>query len=301
LLLYNKIIILFKIVGESMVVFRTIVILFLASSLFILSSFGPVRNPLSKVENYTIYYGEVDQDILDELSNYQLVIMEPLQLTKDQAQFLRNKGTIVLGYISLMELEKWNKPFVEKVIEEDYYLRNNEKIYIETWDTYIMDISKDHYQSLLMDEIKEEIIGKELDGVFFDTIGDIDDYFHEEPQAQKRLRAGYIKLIEEIQSANPDLLLVQNWGFETYQTSSFPYVDGLLWEDFKESKLTNSKWGQKWISYFKKQEKLRRLAVFTVAPSKLDMKYSMDHGFTSYPNEDNHYSDLEKYSENYHD
>ncbi|WP_157950848.1 putative glycoside hydrolase [Peribacillus acanthi] len=261
-------------------------------SLFLLTGASNFSSPLNSVKNYTIYYGKVNEEILNKLSKMDMVIIEPHEFTKEQIQILREKGTIVLGYISLMELEKWNTDFVQKVIEEDYYYRNNEKIYIEKWDTYIMDISNPHYQQLLIDEIQVEIVDKGLDGVFFDTIGDIDDYFSKEPAAQKKLRDSYLQLLKSIKQTNPEKILVQNWGFETFKSDSYTFLDGLLWEDFRTRDLVKSDWGQKWINYFKLVEKRKRVAIFTVTPSKKDKQYSLNQGFTSFINKDDYYNEL---------
>ena len=48
---------------------------------------------------------------------------------------------------------------------------------IEQWDTYIMNLADEHYRRIVVNKVKQQIIGKGIDGVFLDTAGDIDDYF----------------------------------------------------------------------------------------------------------------------------
>jgi polysaccharide biosynthesis protein PelA len=249
------------------------------------------KSPLYNVSDYKIYYGEINQQIIEQFGNYDMVIIEPHATTKEQITEIKDSGTITLGYISIMELETWNKEFVQKVLESDYYYTNNKKIYIEEWDTHIMDISNSHYRQIILEEIAEEILAKGFDGIFLDTAGDIDDYFDKQPEELQKLRNGYVTLLKDIEKLNNKLLLVQNWGFDTYKHSTYPYIDGILWEGFDKNRLENLKWGQNWIKYFKEQEKDRKLAVFTVSRNNTGKKYSEKYGFVSYINKNSIYND----------
>ena len=75
---------------------------------------------------------------------------------------------------------------------------------------------------------------KELDGIFFDTVGNIDSYLLGSQQ-QKQNEA--IKVfVKKIKIEYDDLLIAQNWGFEKYTA---PYVDFIMWEDFSYSEKMN--------------------------------------------------------------
>jgi polysaccharide biosynthesis protein PelA len=249
------------------------------------------KNPLSGVSSYKIYYGTINEEIIDKLGNYEMVIVEPHQLTVEQVSKIKESKTIMLGYMSVMELENWNQDFVEKVLESDYYYSNNEKKYIEDWDTYLMDISKPHYRQILLEEIQEEILGKGFDGIFLDTAGDIDDFFLKKPKELQKLREGYITLLKDIKKQNKDLVLLQNWGFDTYKNASKPYIDGILWENFSKEVNQSDKWSQNWIKYFKEEKSKNRIAVFTVSRDTPGKSYSEKIGFTSYVNVNSIYNE----------
>ncbi len=55
--------------------------------------------------SYMIYYGVLDDNIIETAKNYEVVILHPKMgdLTRDQVQEIRSSGTIVLGYISIGE------------------------------------------------------------------------------------------------------------------------------------------------------------------------------------------------------
>lgn len=245
---------------------------------------GNVHNPLLDVNSYKIYYGEIDDSQAKQLSNYDMVVIEPHETTTEHVSEIKESGTIALGYISIMELQTWDEEFVEKVKDTDYLLDDGEKVYVEDWDTYLMDITNPHYQQLLLDEIEEEIIEKQFDGILLDTVGDIDDFYHDDEEMASYLRNGYVELLQSISEKHSDLLLLQNWGFETLETSSKDYVDAIMWEDFDKNSLKNSKWGQDWIQYFQTLESEENIAVFTVTPDTKSFKYSKKYGFVPYKN-----------------
>lgn len=246
-------------------------------------------NPLTNVKNYKIYYGQVNDSEAEQLGNYDMAIVEPHQIKKEHVKKIKETGTLTFGYISIMELPAWNEAFVEKVKASDYLLVDGEKVYVDEWDTYLMDITNTHYQQLLLHEIEKEIIQKQLDGIFLDTVGDIDDFFHENERMTAHLRNGYLELLQTINRKYPDQLLIQNWGFPTLRTVSKDYVDGVMWEGFAKKELTESRWGQKWITFMHALQKKENLAVFTVVPDKNNAKYSIEQGFIPFENETSHY------------
>ncbi len=251
---------------------------------------GQAQNPLLDVNSYQIYYGHVDDLKAKQLGKKDMVVIEPHETTKEHVAELKKKGTITLGYISIMELQDWDEEFVANVQEDDYLKVNGEKVYVEDWDTYLMDITNKHYQQLLLNEIEEEIVKKQFDGIILDTVGDIDDFYGDDEELATHLRNGYVELLQAITSKHKELLLLQNWGFETLKTASKDYVDAIMWEGFNKERLTNSKWGQNWIKYFQTLQKEENIAVFTVAPNKSSANYSVKQGFVSYENKNSIYN-----------
>lgn len=213
-----------------------------------------------------------------------MVIIEPYVVTKEQIQQLKQAGTTVLGYVSVMELEYWHRT---QVTEGDYHYENNKKMRIEKWDTYIMDLEEAHYQNILLKKVKKQIVQKDIDGVFLDTVGDIDDYFYEQPTVQNKFRNAYVTLLKEIKEVDKNLIIMQNWGFPTLKDVSIDLVDGILWEDFNKQVISKDEWSQNWIRYFKQHK--NELVTFTVAPNEESKAYSEELGFVATVNENNVY------------
>ncbi|WP_052130182.1 endo alpha-1,4 polygalactosaminidase [Ureibacillus sinduriensis] len=244
---------------------------------------------LTEVKDFSIYYGWPSKEKLKELRSYDLVVIAPHAYSKEQIDYLQADGTVVLGYISVMQLESWNLSFVSNVQESDYYLQDGQKVYIKQWDTYLMDIRKEHYRQLLVDHVNKDIVSKGMDGVFLDTVDDIDYYLHERDEEQDEFRTAYQSLLVEIKKQDSSLLLMQNRGFDTLKTGSEHLVDALLWESFNYSKLKDSSWGQKWIQYLAKKNQVNELAVFSTVTDNESAQYSEKFKFTSFTKVGNSY------------
>lgn len=237
---------------------------------------------MSEVKNFSIYYGWPSKEKLRELRSYDLAIIAPHAFSKEQINYLQAAGTIVMGYISVMQLESWKGLFVSNMQESDYYLQDGKKIYVKQWDTYIMDIRKDHYRQLLVDQVNTDIVAKGLDGVFLDTVDDIDYYLHKRDEEQGAFRTAYKTLLIEIKKQDSSLLLMQNRGFDTLKAGFEQFVGALLWERFNYSKLKASSWEQKWIQYLAEKDRTKELAVFSTVSDKESTQYSKKFKFTSF-------------------
>ncbi|WP_422067247.1 putative glycoside hydrolase [Sporolactobacillus shoreae] len=242
---------------------------------------------MNSIKSVKVYYGEATPSAISALSKYGAVIIEPYAFSKAQVDTLKAHGTKVYGYLSVMELEDQNKGLVN---DSDYFYYHGKKYRIPQWKTYIMDLSKPHYQDILMNKVNSQIAAKDMDGVFLDTVGDIDDYFYKDPAVQNQFRQAYKTLLGKIKSSYPGLSLIQNWGFDTVKSTSAPYINGVMWEDFDKSVVSTDEWSQNWINYFRSVSGSIRL--ITVAPNTSSESYAQQLGFISTLNGNDIYNNL---------
>lgn len=238
--------------------------------------------PLFRVESFVIFYGHPDDEKIKELEKQDAVILEPTAFTKGETVRLQEKGVKVFGYVSLMQLENWNEELKKDVLPSDYARQNGEKLYVSEWDTYVMNISDSHYREVLMKKIRTEVAGKDLDGVFFDTVDDLDHYFREDAELERAMRDGYRTLLDELASTYPDLLIIQNRGFDSYKTVSRKKVDGILWEGFDHRDVQTSEWAQNWRDYLKKEQRFGRVRVLTVVTDQASFDQSKRDRFPAF-------------------
>lgn len=221
------------------------------------------KGPFHTVESYTIYYGAPTEQALQRLKQVDLAIVEPTAFTKEQLQEVQASGTLLIGYISVMEAPVWNVRRMQRLQEEDYYQPQGRKIHFAEWDSYLMDLRQPGYRSLLLSEVQESIIDKGLDGIFLDTVGDIDDYVTS-PGDQRELRAAYRTWLQQLHGRTGSLPVIQNRGFDTLE-HAVPYIQGVLWEDWK-SGWERDAWTSSRVGRLLKEQK-RGLKVFTVSSS----------------------------------
>ncbi|WP_161568791.1 endo alpha-1,4 polygalactosaminidase [Exiguobacterium sp. SH5S4] len=204
-------------------------------------------NPLDGVKNYQVYYGHPTETIIKDMQNYDLVIIEPLHYTKAQVEQIKSRGTKVLGYISVMEVATWNTGLMSKLQSGDFFTRNGQRVHYPEWDSYLTNIASPHFQGLLLTEIQNQVIAKGIDGVFMDTVGDIDNEHLNNPTVLKQQRDGLVNFLKEARARYGSIAMVQNWGFDTLETSTAPYVDGIMWESFNADTIKSDAWSQNMI------------------------------------------------------
>lgn len=225
---------------------------------------GPT-NPLKNVQNYKIYYSAPTKTLLKKLTQYDIVIIEPTLYTKEQIQSIRASGTKVLGYISVMESPTWNIERMSILQESDYFFRNGAKVHYEEWDSYLMDITSAHYQDVLMAEMQKQVVDKGMDGVFYDTVGDIDNEFlTSDITTYNNQLQGLLQFIKQAKAQYPNLLMVQNWGMETIKHTA-SYMDGFMWEGFNYQHVLKDSWSQTQIKSLQNLQQTKNLQVMTVS------------------------------------
>ncbi|WP_335870979.1 endo alpha-1,4 polygalactosaminidase [Bacillus sp. 2205SS5-2] len=269
---------------------KRVVILFCFLVYTLLSplAYSPVRaeleSPFSQINTYQIYYNTPTDEILENMKDYDLVIVEPHEFTVDQIQQLKDSGTMVLGYINTMEADEWNIEFMNQLHQDDFYYEVDKRVFYPEWNSYLMDISSPHYQELLQQEINNQIIQKGFDGIFLDTVGDIDNEFLDQPDVLEAQRAGMVSFLKTVKEKYPQLPLLQNWGFDTLKEATAPYVDGILWENFDQNVIANDEWAQNTIQTLREMKQEYPLEVFTVSFSEGEWSkaFAEEKGFVHY-------------------
>lgn len=208
------------------------------------SAESTIQDRLAAVKKYKYYLDAGNEKIGKEMAKLDLVIVEPIEMQQKYIKQAQKNGTLIYGYINAMEADKWNSAFYSQLKEEDFYKdEHGEKMYFSEWDSYLMDMTSKHYQELLLGEIQKQIVQKGLDGVFLDTVGNIESYLPEKEQgAQNDAMLAFIKKIKQQYN---DLSVAQNWGFQTLADFTAPYIDFVMWENFSYDVVGEDEWSLK--------------------------------------------------------
>ncbi|MBX9998587.1 endo alpha-1,4 polygalactosaminidase [Priestia aryabhattai] len=222
------------------------------------------KTKFERISNYKVYYGPPTRTLLDKMKKYDMVIIEPSYYSKSDIKTLKEQGTLVFGYLSTMEVNNWNKRIIKQTIPGDYFYKNGKKVYFPEWDSYLMNISSHHYQKILLGQLKSSIVNKGFDGVFLDTVGDIDNQ-QMDKNNHVRQQKGMALFCKSIKNQYPYLLTIQNSGFPTLKDYTIPYIDGVMWESFSVSTVSTDAWSLKQIKILNQLQKDFSLVVLTVS------------------------------------
>lgn len=238
-------------------------------------------NLLDNVKTYKIYYDAPSKSKITKMQQYDLMIIEPVFYSASQIKDIKKNGTKVYGYINTMEADNWNVDFINQLHESDFFHREGNRVHYSEWDSYLTDITSTHYQSVLLKEIEKQIVAKGLDGVFLDTVGNIDNEHSSQPNVLEEQRTGMAQFLQNVKASHPSLSLIQNWGFGTLTTHTYPYVDGIMWESFNYGVVANDQWSKNRISELKTLNDLYNIKTLTVSSAQgtQSATFSRSNGF----------------------
>ena len=182
------------------------------------SSGASVRGRIETIRDYVVYYGA---GRLDDLAGYDLAIIDPATLTPDEVAELENRGTLVVGYLSVGEIDGNDPWLADGTVPRSWILGRN-----RNWGSLFVDAGQQGWRDLMTQEAGK-LLDYGFDGVFLDTV---DTAIDVAPGSEP----GMIALIEGLRSAYPDALLVQNRGFDIAGTVA-DSIDAVMFEDLSTS------------------------------------------------------------------
>lgn len=248
-------------------------------------------SPLKGISSYKVFYDMPTKKVINQMKKYEVVIVEPQYYSKELVHQIQSNGTKLYGYVSIMESDSWNDDRMSSIHEEDYYYENGDKVHFAEWDSYLMDLTSSHYRSVLLDEIGEQIVEKGFTGVFFDTVGDIDDQFLGDHTTYEAQSNAFVAFLDSIHHTYGDLSMIQNWGIELFKNYTYTYMDAIMWENFDYRVVSKDKWSQNQIKSLKAYQASHSFEVMTLSFSQKNpsIRYSKNLGFIHY-HEKNHFN-----------
>ena len=173
---------------------------FLAAALILLPALNAV-----KPERWVVYY--TDKLPSSAFENYDLIVFDadihPHLLP------LKAQGKTILGYISLGEAESYRGYFNE-IKKKKLLLKANHH-----WKGhYIIDVRKQAWQEMVLDELIPPILAQGFDGIMIDTIDSVTYLEVISPKKYGGMQKASADLIKAIRARYPDIKIMLNRGFE---------------------------------------------------------------------------------------
>lgn len=184
------------------------------------------RQRFLKAKNYALFYGA---DRSSELSNFDVAIVEPLGQNNESLEILHKAGTLVLAYLSVMEVHQNSNDF--HLVDENDFLRiDGTPLKNKTYGTYILNPAAKTWSRLLYHNAGKLLLHNGYDGLFLDTI-DAAELSGLPPGTRKMLVHSIVEYIRQLRKLDDDFIIVQNNGVERVCLHTSSLIDGICWEN----------------------------------------------------------------------
>jgi len=184
------------------------------------------RQKFAEAKNYALYYGSGRDG---ELARFDAAVVEPLGQARPAVDRIREAGTIVLAYLSVVEINECDPEFS--------LLKNSDLIFVgakplmnREYGNYMADPRSVRWQGILYHRIAGLVSDGGYDGLFLDTIGNVESNLFSGVLRESLVlaAAGIVCRIGDLYS---DLVIVQNSGLERLCLLTAGYLDSICWEN----------------------------------------------------------------------
>jgi uncharacterized protein (TIGR01370 family) len=154
---------------------------------------------------WVVYYSDAARP--EEFRGYDLVVFDgdihpPLKP-------ISAKGSVVLGYLSLCEVERHRKWFAAA---RDSGLLVGEN---PDWPgSYFVDLREPRWRKIVAGQLAPEIMAQGFQGLFLDTLDDAADLERRDPRKFRGMKAAAVQLVRDIRRDSPAATLMVNRGYD---------------------------------------------------------------------------------------
>lgn len=184
------------------------------------------RERFKTARNFAIYYGSGQSTAL---KTYDIAIVEPAGQEQAGIKAVQEAGTLVLAYLSVMEINQ-DMPEYRMLKNDDFLALNGEKIINEEYGNFLVDLCSQRWRNLLAQKAARLLGRTGYDGLFLDTIGDVEDPGWPGSLRDTQLMAA-VNIVNDLRGLWPGHILVQNCGLERLASLTAGLVDGICWEN----------------------------------------------------------------------
>lgn len=183
--------------------------------------------------SYALYYGRGTPSALEALARYESVVVDPVALgahAKDDIALLKSHGCVVYGYLGCFEVAPHVR-YQASMTNADWVVRVGGDVWHPYGKNFAVDLARPEVRVRFVELVKSEVLDFGCDGVFMDTLADLDSSALS-PARRAELRDGLGKMLAGFRSAYPAVRLVGNWTIQDTLAVVSPYVSAVCWENF---------------------------------------------------------------------
>ena len=154
---------------------------------------------------WVVYYADSARP--EEFRGYDLVVFDGD--VHPSLKPISAAGSVVLGYLSLCEVERHRSWFATA---KDSGLLAGEN---PNWQgSYFIDVRDPRWRKIVVDQLAPEIIARGFQGLFLDTLDDAAELERRDPKKFGGMQSAAIELVKEIRRAVPAATLMVNRGYD---------------------------------------------------------------------------------------
>jgi endo-alpha-1,4-polygalactosaminidase (GH114 family) len=184
------------------------------------------KDRLLSAKNFALYYG---YGKVKELSLFDVVIVDPNGLKLEEYELLRLNNTVVITYLSILEVHP-TEPIFQELSFEDFLIVEGKPLKNEAFGTYLVSLRSKKWINHLLNNLNYHFNVIESDGVFLDTIGDIELHVLPSHMKKQQLNAA-VNFLSVVKMLYPHHVFIQNNGLEIVAQVTAPLIDGICWEN----------------------------------------------------------------------
>ena len=195
------------------------------------SSAKPFDPSTFKPSSWSLYYGNWRPDMVDRLVA-DLVVVDPAALGGKADEVIaafKARGCRVVGYLSCFEVAKWHR-YLPRV-KEEWRVKVDGKNWVPWGANEAISLAEPEWRDMLVSLMKSEVFDHGCEGVFMDTLADLDNPSLPEEERVRQLD-GLGKFAAAFRAAYPDKLFIANWTLQRSLPPLAPYINAVCWEDF---------------------------------------------------------------------
>lgn len=228
------------------------------------------KDRLLIAKDYRLYYGFGKHE---ELSNYDIAIVEPKAMTKEKVTYLQHRNTLVIAYLSIVEVHP-TEPIYTQLTDDDFLKSNGQRIKNNLFGTYLVNLKSKRWVNYLLESFKHRLMSLNADGIFMDTIGDLDMATLPETIRVEQLKA-LTNFLYIMKLQYPHHVFIQNNGLETVCKYTIAFIDGILWENPPLMLEESQAWVTKILNQFDSLNKENSIKVFLLFEDTLKQNISV--------------------------
>lgn len=221
---------------------------------------NPRRTGMEKlkgVHRFSLFYGRGEAKRLGE---YPLVVVEPLGQAKEALDELHQGGTLVIGYLSVMEVP--NGHFSGRLSEEDFLHEEGRRLRNHRYENDLVDLRSSRWRDWLYQKMNF-LKNTGYDGFFLDTIANV-EFDELIPSGRGEQLEAAVNLMQEIRKRYPDMILIQNNGVNELIDRTKGEVDAVCWENPPYAGWERNPWLRQMIrklSHIRRREQIEILVL----------------------------------------